>query len=156
MLSLLACGTSALRMPGAATRRQMGFAGAGACLGVPSVTLAAGLESRDRGLNEKTLLQSDFYFTTGRCPPRVLDVGQLPSDDPKWNAWGECAKTGSSNACTYVPLKQRYEAYSKYASTILAGSQDFFDVGAALKKSDFAAVSLLLWRLLRQPRRLRR
>ena len=34
-------------------------------------------------MNEKALLQSDFYFTTGRRPPRKLDLAALPTDDPK-------------------------------------------------------------------------
>ena len=73
------------------------------------------LENRDRGLNEKALIANDFYFVTGRKPPRVLDVQNLPRDDPKWNAWGECAAgSDGSNACTYIPLKQRYDAYSKH------------------------------------------
>ena len=32
------------------------------------------LENRDRGLNEKALIANDFYFVTGRKPPRVLDI----------------------------------------------------------------------------------
>ena len=43
------------------------------------------LENRDRGLNEKALIANDFYFVTGRKPPRVLDVQNLPRDDPKWS-----------------------------------------------------------------------
>ena len=44
------------------------------------------LENRDRGLNEKALIANDFYFVTGRKPPRVLDVQNLPRDDPKWSS----------------------------------------------------------------------
>ena len=126
---------------------RRGFLGAAAATLWPAVASAGGLEDRDRGMNEKALLQSDFYFTTGRKPPRKLDLANLPTDDPKWNAWGECAKSGSTNACTYVPLAQRYNAYSKYASTVLAGAQDFAEIGLRLRRGkpqDLDAVALLL------------
>ena len=103
------------------------------------------LEKRDRGLNEKALIANDFYFVTGRKPPRVLDVQNLPRDDPKWNAWGECASgSDGSNACTYIPLKQRYDAYSKHGLTVRAASEDLVDLGQALRKKDLNTASFLL------------
>ena len=103
------------------------------------------LENRDRGLNEKALIANDFYFVTGRKPPRVLDVQNLPRDDPKWNAWGECAAgSDGSNACTYIPLKQRYDAYSKHGLTVRAASEDLADLGQALRKKDLNTASFLL------------
>ena len=103
------------------------------------------LENRDRGLNEKALIANDFYFVTGRKPPRVLDIQNLPRDDPKWNAWGECASgSDGSNACTYIPLKQRYDAYSKHGLTVRAASEDLVDLGQALRKKDLSTASFLL------------
>ena len=103
------------------------------------------LENRDRGLNEKALIANDFYFVTGRKPPRVLDIQNLPRDDPKWNAWGECASgSDGSNACTYIPLKQRYDAYSKHGLTVRAASEDLVDLGQALRKKDLNTASFLL------------
>ena len=103
------------------------------------------MENRDRGLNEKALIANDFYFVTGRKPPRVLDIQNLPRDDPKWNAWGECASgSDGSNACTYIPLKQRYDAYSKHGLTVRAASEDLVDLGQALRKKDLNTASFLL------------
>ena len=127
-----------------ARRSVLGGAAAAAAATLLPRPALAGLEERDRGMNEKALLQSDFYFTTGRRPPRKLDLAALPTDDPKWNAWGECAKSGATNACTYVPLKQRYDAYSKYASTVRAGAEDFRQIGGLLRKGKLETVALLL------------
>ena len=121
---------------------------ANAALACDAPPAAGILENRDRGLNEKALISTDFYFVTGRRPPRVLDVQNLPRDDPKWNAWGECASgSDGSNACTYIPLKQRYDAYSRHGSTVMAAAEDLADLaelGRALKQRDLAAAALLL------------
>jgi len=128
------------------TRRALlGGASALASALAPAHARAEGLEDRNRGLNDGALIQTDFYFTTGRRPPRVLNVENLPKDDPKWNAWGECAKDANGgNACTYIPLKQRYDAYSKYGISVAAGAEDFVALGSALKKKDLSAVGFLL------------
>ena len=54
------------------------------------------LENRDRGLNEKALIANDVYVVTGRKPPRVLDVQNLPRDDPKWSraVWKATSELG--------------------------------------------------------------
>ena len=44
----------------------------------------------------------------------------------------------------YVPLKQRYDAYSKYASTVRAGAEDFREIGGLLRKGKLERVALLL------------
>jgi hypothetical protein len=48
--------------------------------------------------------------------------------DPQWNTFGTCetsAEGGGSNSCTYVSLKQRIPAYSKYAFSIGYGAQHY-------------------------------
>jgi hypothetical protein len=43
----------------------------------------------------------------------------------KYNAWGICTNDSGGNACTYVPLKQRIPAYSKYAFNIALGAKEY-------------------------------
>lgn len=142
-IAILGAAATALRL--APRRVVLGVGASGAATALwPALASAEGLEARTRGMNEGNLIQSDFYFVTGRVPPRVLDLANLPRDDPKWNAWGECAKSSAGNACTYVPLQQRYTAYAKYASTVALGAQDFASVGPLLRKGDRDAVAFLL------------
>ena len=93
---------------------------ANAALACDAPPAAGILENRDRGLNEKALISTDFYFVTGRRPPRVLDVQNLPRDDPKWNA------------------------YSRHGSTVMAAAEDLAELGRALKQRDLAVAALLL------------
>ena len=103
--------------------------GANAVVGVANASSDEGdFEHRNRDGNKNALIRDDFWYFYGKRPPRVLTLETLPSDDPKWNAWGACAKsesTGSNNSCTYVPLQQRYEGYSKYSFSIQRGVKDF-------------------------------
>jgi hypothetical protein len=62
-----------------------------------------------------------------KTPPRQL-LNPLKGDNPQFNATtGSCESTveGGGNPCTYISLKQQAPAYSKYASSILAGSQEY-------------------------------
>lgn len=93
-------------------------------------------ETRDRKNNKDAIIQSDYWYMTGRLPPRVLEVS-LTLDDPKWNTFGSCETTntadGTSNSCTYVSLKQRIPAYSKYGYAILDGAKEYGKLGALLQ-----------------------
>lgn len=68
----------------------------------------------------------------GKTPPRKLY--SLEPDSPKWNVWGSCETDSGGNACTYVPLKQRIQAYSKYAFNIELGAKEYQQVGNILKE----------------------
>jgi hypothetical protein len=50
-------------------------------------------ENRDRNKNKDALIREDYWYFSGRRPPRRLDINALPADDPTWNAWGECTNT---------------------------------------------------------------
>lgn len=103
-------------------------------IGVDAAIAAGDFEERNRDGNKHALIRDDFWYFYGKRPPRVLKLDQLPSDDPTWNAWGACAKSESTgNSCTYVPLQQRYEGYSKYSFSIQRGVEDF----ASLQKTSF-------------------
>jgi hypothetical protein len=84
-------------------------------------------ESRDRFSNKAAIVREDYYYMMGSSPPRLLR-GPLRLDDPQWNAFGSCEtkEDGSaSNSCTYVSLKQRIPAYSKYAFNISLGAKEY-------------------------------
>lgn len=94
---------------------------------------AVAYESRNRNGNKQALVREDYWYMMGKTPPRKLDA--FSPDSPKWNAWGSCATDGSGgNACTYVPLKQRISAYSKYAFNIALGAQEYQQLGTILKQ----------------------
>lgn len=84
-------------------------------------------ELRDRKSNKDALVREDYYYMMGRTPPRSLG-GALRMDDPQFNAFGSCetrSEGSSTNSCTYVSLKQRIPAYSKYAFNIGLGAKEF-------------------------------
>ena len=89
-------------------------------------------ESRNRNGNKQALVREDYWYMMGKTPPRKLDA--LSPDSPKWNAWGSCASDSGGNACTYVPLKQRIPAYSKYAFNIALGAKEYQQLGDILKQ----------------------
>jgi hypothetical protein len=92
-------------------------------------------ESRDRKGNKNTVIREDYWYMMGKVPPRQLK-GPLKGDNPQFNAYGACesAVTGGGNPCTYISLKQRAPAYSKYASSITAGSQEYVALGRLLQQ----------------------
>jgi hypothetical protein len=103
---------------------------------VQNVNLFA-YEARDRKSNKDSLIREDFWYLTGRLPPRTLEVS-LTLDDPQWNAFGSCETTSiadgsSSNSCTYVSLKQRIPAYAKYGYAIMDGAKEYQKLGALLQ-----------------------
>ena len=93
-------------------------------------------EKRDRKKNKEALVAEDYWYMTNKMPPRKLDLAQLPADDPTWNAWGTCTKSeATGNSCTYVSLKQRQPAYSKYAFNIELGRQEYEKLGKVLQRA---------------------
>lgn len=109
---------------------------------VPSIALADNemdterYELRDRKSNKNALVREDYYYMMGKTPPRLLG-GALQIDDPQFNAFGSCetkSEGSKSNSCTYVSLKQRIPAYSKYGFSIGLGAKEFKALGDKLKK----------------------
>ena len=93
-------------------------------------------EFRDRNGNKNALVREDYYYMMGRTPPRFLG-GSLQMDDPQFNAFGSCetkADGSSTNSCTYVSLKQRIPAYSKYAFSIGLGAKEFASLKGVLQE----------------------
>ena len=92
-------------------------------------------EIRDRKGNQDAVIREDYWYMMGRTPPRSL-TGPLRLDDPQWNAFGSCETTeggSNGNSCTYVSLKQRIPAYSKYAFNIALGAKEYRLLGKALQ-----------------------
>jgi hypothetical protein len=100
-------------------------------------------ESRDRKGNKNTVIREDYWYMMGKTPPRQL-LSPLKGDNPQFNAYGACESTvvGGGNPCTYISLKQRAPAYSKYASSILAGSQEYQALGGLLQKLRRIAIGI--------------
>lgn len=96
--------------------------------------VTAAYEWRDRKNNKDALIREDYWYMMGKTPPRVLQ-GPLKGDDPQFNAFGSCesAVEGGGNPCTYVSLKQRIPAYSKYGNSIAYGSKDVAKLGSILR-----------------------
>lgn len=94
------------------------------------------LENRDRKNNRDALIREDYWFQTGKTPPRLLTTS-LQGDDPQWNAFGSCTSSvDGGNSCTYVSLKQRTPAYAKYGSTIAQGAREYQTLGQILQQSN--------------------
>jgi hypothetical protein len=91
------------------------------------------LENRDRKGNQDAVIRDDYWYVTGKLPPRVLTT-QLKGDDPQWNAFGSCTTSESTgtNSCTYVSINQRRSAYNKYASSIAYGASEYQKLGTIL------------------------
>lgn len=41
-------------------------------------------ENRDRKQNKEALIREDYWYFSGRKPPRRLDIDAFPADDPTW------------------------------------------------------------------------
>ena len=93
-------------------------------------------ERRDRQMNKDAIFREDYWYAKGVTPPRKLN-SPLVLDDPKWNTFGSCESSGGSNSCTYISLKQRQPAYSKYGFTITLASQEFQQLGKAIEEQDW-------------------
>lgn len=137
-------GAAALQQP-VATRRQtldtlsgMICASAGLVITGPNDCAFAAdeiaFENRDRNGNKDALIREDYWFMTGKTPPRLL-TNPLQAEDPKWATFGSCDSADGGNPCTYVSLKQRAPAYSKYGSTIAQGAKEYAALGKILQSS---------------------
>ena len=91
------------------------------------------LENRNRKGNKDAVIRDDYWYVTGKLPPRLLTT-QLKGDDPQWNAFGSCTTSESTgtNSCTYVSINQRRSAYNKYASSIAYGASEYQKLGTIL------------------------
>lgn len=141
--------TSALHVPAtdtALTRRSVVSGIASAIMLPPNILPAIAddaqpnpykYENRDRNKNKDALIREDYWYFSGRRPPRRLDINALPADDPTWNAWGECTKSEvTGNSCVYVSLKQRIPAYGKYFFSIDNGVKEYSQLGKILRSSN--------------------
>ena len=145
-ISMLSSGTTALQQP-LSTRRQalaavstlVSGGAAWNAMGPNDVAFAVEeleLGDRDRKYNKDALIQMDYWYQTGKIPPRVLTTS-LQGEDPQWNAFGSCTSSvDGGNSCTYVSLKQRGPAYSKYGSTIAQGAKEYETLGQILQQSN--------------------
>ncbi len=107
------------------------------------------LENRDRKGNQDAVIRDDYWYVTGKLPPRLLTT-QLKGDDPQWNAFGSCTTSESTgtNSCTYVSINQRRSAYNKYASSISYGASEYQKLGAildAIQKCTTSTDAAPLW-----------
>jgi hypothetical protein len=114
---------------------------AAAAGGTPALALE--YEARNRNGNKQAIVREDYYYMMGRAPPRRMEPGMMKIDNPQYNAWGSC-DTETGNSCTYVSLKQRVPAYSKYSFSISAGLAEYAQVKTALDQLDWATASKLL------------
>ncbi|CAB9498549.1 expressed unknown protein [Seminavis robusta] len=119
--------------------------GSSAALLLPNLAVADDedpyrFERRDRNGNKEAVIREDYWYSSGVTPPRRL-ASSLKMDDPKWNAFGSCETTGSgsaaTNSCTYISLKQRQPAYSKYAFSITQGAKEFQQLKPLLQQKDW-------------------
>lgn len=138
--------------PSLVSRRQAMITGIGSIVTIPTIGIAAAddgtgtvqkegsnknqfqYEFRNRGSNDNAVIREDYYYMMGKTPPRLLN-GPLRMDDPQWNAFGSCQTTedgSASNSCTYVSLKQRIPAYSKYGYSIGYGAREYTMLGKVL------------------------
>lgn len=93
-------------------------------------------QTRDRNKNKEALIREDYWYYSGKRPPRRLNIDDFPANDPTWNAWGECTKSESTgNSCVYVSLRQRVPAYGKYAFSIQLGADEYAKLGKILRSS---------------------
>lgn len=100
-------------------------------------------ERRDRRGNSDAVIREDYWYMTGRIPPRNLQEAQLAPDDPQWNAFGSCqtnAEGSATNSCTYVSLRQRIPAYSKYGYIIALGAREYQQLGDFIREQQKGTV----------------
>lgn len=90
--------------------------------------------TRDRNGNRGAVIRDDYWFISGKVPPRILGGPLRETNAPQFNAFGSCATNDGQNSCTYVSLKQRIPAYTKYASSISYGADQYRKLGLVLAK----------------------
>jgi hypothetical protein len=124
------------------SRREAIATATASLVAVPSLSVLAdddtpAYEFRSRKSNKGGVVREDYYYMMGKSPPRLLS-GPISLDDPQWNAFGTCETTGAgsaTNSCTYVSLKQRIPAYSKYAFNIRLGAKEYRLLGKELNRA---------------------
>ncbi|GKY96524.1 hypothetical protein MPSEU_000612000 [Mayamaea pseudoterrestris] len=125
------CGTIGLSQPSGASDTE-------------STTLLD-YHDRDRYMNKNVLIREDYWYMTGKTPPRLLS-GPLKGDDPAFNAFGSCAsEVKGENSCTYVSLKQRIPAYTKYGNSIAYGAKEMSQLGRVLEQLEAQPTNEELW-----------
>ena len=96
---------------------------------VPSLAVDdPNLRLRDTSSN---LLSNDYYYIFGKVPPRKIGGSNI--NQPQWNTFVACVE----NSCTYVPIAQRYAAYSKYEPGITRGLRAFRRLLPAIERQDW-------------------
>jgi hypothetical protein len=81
------------------------------------------------------LLSNDYYYIFGKLPPRKISGSKI--DQPQWNTFGACL----DNSCTYVPIAQRYSAFSKYEPRISRGLRAYSALLPLIEQGDWPAVA---------------
>jgi hypothetical protein len=79
----------------------------------------------------------DFYYENGVVPPLRLSFRELPTSQPVYDAFGACVES----SCTYVPIKRRYDGYSKYAPDVALGAALFASLDGAIGRGEWATVT---------------
>jgi hypothetical protein len=133
----LQSGTTTSRRRAFASVASSGVAFWGGLLGLDSAAFAnEGLlfEKRDRESNKGALIRDDYWYMTGKIPPRLL-TNSLQGDEPPFNAFGSCVSADGGNPCSYVSLKQRGPAYTKYAYTIAQGAKEYQELGRLVRQA---------------------
>ena len=96
--------------------------------------------SRPRNMGKYQLIPGDYYYIFGQVPPRSITAPN--TQQPQWNAFGSCVE----NSCTYVPIQQRYNAYTKYERRLSRGIDAYRAIGLAVAKQDWPAVLSMTYR----------
>jgi hypothetical protein len=107
-----------------------------------TTTTAFDYASRDRNGNRGAVIRDDYWFISGKVPPRILGGPLRETNAPQFNAFGSCETNDGQNSCTYVSLKQRIPAYTKYASSISYGADQYRKLGMVLAKLPSSSSSL--------------
>ena len=139
------CCCAALRAPPTLVGRRealLRFSAASTLFGAasPGVVLPVWAEddipdynARFRGM-ETPLITGDYYYIFGQVPPRSITAPKI--DQPKWNTFGSCI----DDSCTYVPIQQRYTAYTKYELRLSRGLTQFGSLKGAIASQDWENV----------------
>jgi hypothetical protein len=127
--AVLATGSSGMIVSSAAAVEDDGIA----------TTVAAAFDfdyaTRDRNGNRGAVIRDDYWFISGKVPPRILGGPLRETNAPQFNAFGSCETNDKDqNSCTYVSLKQRIPAYTKYGSSITYGADQYRKLGVVLAK----------------------
>ena len=119
--------------------------------GAASALLGAGIATADetqfpdwnqrmRGGGKEALIPGDYYYIYGTVPPRQISAPNI--EQPKFNTFGSCV----DNSCTYVPIQQRYSAYTKYELRLSRGLRIFSELKGAIERRDWTAVAAGVYR----------